>query len=36
VGALGWSIAGADMKEIDAIFARNGVDPAPELWLERD
>ncbi|HXG20417.1 MAG TPA: aldo/keto reductase [Methylomirabilota bacterium] len=36
VGALGWSIADADMKEIDAIFARHGVDPAPNLWLERD
>jgi aryl-alcohol dehydrogenase-like predicted oxidoreductase len=36
VGALGWSISDADMKEIDAIFARNGVDPTPDLWLERD
>lgn len=36
VGALGWSISDADMKEIDAIFARNGVDPAPGLWLEKD
>ncbi len=36
VGALGWSISDADMKEIDAIFARNGVDTAPEVWLERD
>lgn len=36
VGALGWSIAEADMKEIDAIFARHGVDPMPDVWLERD
>lgn len=36
VGALGWSIAAADMKEIDAIFARHGVDPMPDVWLERD
>ena len=36
VGALGWSITGADMKEIDAIFARHGVDPMPEVWLEQD
>jgi aryl-alcohol dehydrogenase-like predicted oxidoreductase len=36
VGALGWSISDADMKEIDAIFTRNGVNPAPDLWLERD
>jgi aryl-alcohol dehydrogenase-like predicted oxidoreductase len=34
VGALGWSIAEADMKEIDAIFARHGVDPMPDVWLE--
>ena len=36
VGALGWSIAEADMKEIDAIFARHGVETMPDMWLERD
>lgn len=36
VGALGWSIADADMKEIDAIFAKHGVDPSPDLWLEKE
>ncbi|MGE0680692.1 MAG: aldo/keto reductase [Candidatus Binatia bacterium] len=36
VGALGWSISDADMKEIDAIFARQDVDPAPDMWLEKD
>ncbi len=36
VGALGWSISDADMKEIDAIFTRNGVDTAPDVWLEKD
>jgi aryl-alcohol dehydrogenase-like predicted oxidoreductase len=36
VGALDWSISNADMKEIDAIFARHGVDPSPDLWLEKD
>jgi hypothetical protein len=36
VGALGWSISDADMKEIDAIFARQGVDPTPDMWLERE
>jgi aryl-alcohol dehydrogenase-like predicted oxidoreductase len=36
VGALGWSISAADMQEIDAIFARQGVDPTPDMWLERD
>jgi len=36
VGALSWSISAADMKEIDAIFARHGVDPMPDVWLEKD
>jgi aryl-alcohol dehydrogenase-like predicted oxidoreductase len=33
-GALGWTISDADMKEIDAIFARHGVVTAPDTWLE--
>jgi hypothetical protein len=24
------------MKEIDAIFARHDVNPAPDVWLERE
>lgn len=36
LGALGWSISDADMKAIDASFARHGVDPKPDVWLERD
>lgn len=36
VGALGWTIAEADMKEIDALFARHGVETMPDMWLERD
>jgi aryl-alcohol dehydrogenase-like predicted oxidoreductase len=36
VGAVGWSISDADMKEIDAIFARNGVNAMPDLWLETE
>lgn len=36
VGALDWAIADADLKEIDAIFAKHGVDPRPDVWLERD
>jgi aryl-alcohol dehydrogenase-like predicted oxidoreductase len=36
VGALGWSIAEADIREIDAIFARHGVETMPDMWLERD
>ncbi len=34
VGALGWSIDGADLAEIDAIFERHGVDTMPEFWIE--
>lgn len=34
VGALGWSISEADMKEIDAIFARHGAVTMPDAWLE--
>jgi len=36
VGAIGWSISDADMKEIDAIFARNGVNAMPDAWLETE
>ncbi|MBV8775455.1 MAG: aldo/keto reductase [Deltaproteobacteria bacterium] len=35
-GALGWSISDADMKEIDAIFARHGAVAMPEVWLETE
>jgi aryl-alcohol dehydrogenase-like predicted oxidoreductase len=34
VGALGWLISDADMKEIDAIFARHGAVTMPDVWLE--
>jgi aryl-alcohol dehydrogenase-like predicted oxidoreductase len=34
VGALGWSISDADLKEIDAIFARHGAITMPDTWLE--
>lgn len=34
VGAIGWSISDADMKEIEAIFARHGAVTMPEVWLE--
>jgi myo-inositol catabolism protein IolS len=36
VGALGWSITDADMKEIDAIFARHGAITMPTVWLETE
>jgi aryl-alcohol dehydrogenase-like predicted oxidoreductase len=34
VGAIGWSISEADLREIDAIFARHGVNTAPEGWID--
>jgi aryl-alcohol dehydrogenase-like predicted oxidoreductase len=36
IGALGWSISAADLKEIDAISTRHGVDPVPNVWLEKE
>lgn len=34
VGAVGWTISDADLAEIDAIFARHGVDTTPDFWIE--
>jgi myo-inositol catabolism protein IolS len=34
VGAVGWTIGDADLAEIDAIFARHGVDTTPDYWIE--
>jgi hypothetical protein len=34
VGALDWAIPDEDLREIDAIFARHGIDPAPDTWIE--
>jgi aryl-alcohol dehydrogenase-like predicted oxidoreductase len=34
VGAIGWSIADADLAEIDAVFERHGVNTAPDYWIE--
>jgi len=36
IGALGWSISEADMKEVDAIFARHGAVTMPDTWLETE
>lgn len=36
LGALGWSISGTDMQAITESFIRHGVDPMPDVWLERD
>lgn len=36
VGAIGWSISDVDLAEIDAIFARHGVDTVPDYWIEDD
>ena len=34
VGVPDWTIDGADLAEIDAIFARHGVDTCPDSWIE--
>jgi aryl-alcohol dehydrogenase-like predicted oxidoreductase len=34
VGAIGWSIADADLAEIDEIFARHEVNTVPDYWIE--
>ena len=34
VGAVGWTISDADLADIDAIFARHGVDTTPDFWIE--
>jgi len=34
LGALGWTISGDDMAEIDAILARHGCVTVPAGWLE--
>jgi len=34
VGALGSPIAEDGLRQIDAIFARHGVNPIPEGWIE--
>ncbi len=36
VGAIGWSISDEDLAEIDAIFARHGVNTVPDYWIEDD
>lgn len=33
-GAVGWTIADADLAAIDAIFERHGIDTVPEFWIE--
>jgi aryl-alcohol dehydrogenase-like predicted oxidoreductase len=33
-GAVGWSLSDDDLKEIDAIFERHGVNPVPDYWIE--
>ena len=36
IGAIGWSISDDDMKAVDAIFAKHGVNHTPSVWLETD
>ena len=35
-GALGWTLGESELAEIDAIFARHGVQTMPESWIEGD
>lgn len=35
-GAVGWKISDADLAEIDRVFARHGIDTAPDTWIEDD
>jgi hypothetical protein len=35
LGALDWTPDAADRAAIDAVFARHGVDPCPDRWIER-
>ena len=34
VGALGWTIDDDDLAEIDAVFARHGVNTCVDDWIE--
>ncbi|CAN5748483.1 aldo/keto reductase AkrN [soil metagenome] len=34
LGALDWSLSLDEIKEIDAIFQKHAVEPAPPVWLE--
>lgn len=34
VGGLSWNLSQEERQEIDAIFQKHGVDPAPPVWLE--
>ncbi|TMK81879.1 MAG: hypothetical protein E6G57_17810, partial [Actinobacteria bacterium] len=33
-GAVEFTISDDDLADIDAIFARHGVDPVPDYWIE--
>jgi aryl-alcohol dehydrogenase-like predicted oxidoreductase len=35
VAALDWTLDAADRAAIDGIFARHGIDPCPDGWIER-
>lgn len=34
VNAAGWRVSDEERREIDAICAEEGIDPAPDVWLE--
>jgi aryl-alcohol dehydrogenase-like predicted oxidoreductase len=35
VEALGWEVSEGERREIDAICQEEGIDPAPDTWLEQ-
>jgi aryl-alcohol dehydrogenase-like predicted oxidoreductase len=35
LGALEWTLSDKDSADIDAVFARHGVETAPDIWMEQ-
>ena len=36
LGALDWSLSEGDMKELDAVFSKHGIDTSPDIWIDSD
>ena len=34
LGALDWALSGGDLREVDEVFARHGVETRPDLLFE--
>jgi aryl-alcohol dehydrogenase-like predicted oxidoreductase len=34
LGALSWELSEADRSEIDAVFAKYGIDTSPNVWID--